>query len=159
MSEFTNQQKLHHYMGIEMNIQTWNLLSKGDRTEQDDVRMINFAHASLYHWKFSSKFEPINAQRGEWLISRVYAALGKGDKALSHANETMRFTIENEFKDFDLAYAYEAIARAYAALGNEDRFSEFYTKAKDAGKLINGSEDQKYFNDDLASKPWFGYRI
>ena len=38
-------------MGIEMNIQTWNLLEKEDRNEKDDARMINFAHASLYHWR------------------------------------------------------------------------------------------------------------
>ena len=28
MGEFTDKEKLHHYMGIEMNIQTWNLLGK-----------------------------------------------------------------------------------------------------------------------------------
>ena len=31
-------------MGIEMNIQTWNLLGKEDENEKDDARMINFAH-------------------------------------------------------------------------------------------------------------------
>ena len=33
MSEVTEEQKMHHYMGIEMNIQTWNLLGKEDRNE------------------------------------------------------------------------------------------------------------------------------
>ena len=28
MSEVTEEQKMHQYMGIEMNIQTWNLLGK-----------------------------------------------------------------------------------------------------------------------------------
>ena len=49
ISKVTEEQKMHHYMGIEMNIQTWNLLGKEDRNEQDDVRMVNFAQASLYH--------------------------------------------------------------------------------------------------------------
>ena len=35
MSEVTDKQKMHHYMGIEMNIQTWNLLGKENRNEQD----------------------------------------------------------------------------------------------------------------------------
>ena len=39
----------HHYMGIEMNNQTWSLLDKKDRSEQDDIRMINYAKAFLYH--------------------------------------------------------------------------------------------------------------
>ena len=51
------------------------------------------------------------------------------------------------------------MARSYAALKNEKSFSEFYSKAKDAGELINGSEDKKYFVDDLASKPWFRFGI
>ena len=46
MSQVTDEQKMHHYMGIEMNIQTWNLLGKENRNEQDDVRMVNFARAS-----------------------------------------------------------------------------------------------------------------
>ncbi|MBC8312117.1 MAG: hypothetical protein H8E72_07400 [Candidatus Marinimicrobia bacterium] len=159
MAAFTDEQKFHHYMGIEMNIQTWNLLGKDDRTEQDDTRMVNFAKASLYHWKLSPKFEAVNQQRGEWMISHVYAVLGKGEEALYHAKATMNLTDEHKLKDFDLAYAYEAMARAYAVLGKKDDFVEFYSKAKDAGKLINGSEDQKYFDNDFASEPWFGCKI
>ena len=60
MTEFSSEKKLHHYMGIEMNMQTWNLLGEKDRTEQDDTRMLNFAKASLYYWKSSPRFEPVN---------------------------------------------------------------------------------------------------
>ena len=48
MSKVTEEQKMHHYMGIEMNIQTWSLLGKEDRNEQDNAGMVNFAQASLY---------------------------------------------------------------------------------------------------------------
>jgi hypothetical protein len=75
MSKVTEEQKMHHYMGIEMNIQTWNLLGKEDRNEQDDVRMVNFAQASLYHWRKSYKYEPVNEQRGQWVLSHVYGVL------------------------------------------------------------------------------------
>ena len=40
-------------MAIEMNNQTWFLLEKKDRSEKDDIRMINYAKASLYHWRKS----------------------------------------------------------------------------------------------------------
>ena len=79
-------------MGIEMNIQTWRLLEKKERSEQDVLRMIMFAKASLYHWKHSPNFQPINEQRGEWMISRVFAVLGKGETALSHAEKTIELT-------------------------------------------------------------------
>ena len=55
----------HHYMGIEMNNQTWSLLDKKDRSEQDDVRMINYAKSSLYHWRKSDKYTIVNEQRGK----------------------------------------------------------------------------------------------
>ena len=92
MNDYTDDQKMHHYMGIEMNNETWNLLDKKERSGQDDLRMVMFAKASLYHWKKSPKFQHINEQRGEWMISRVFAVLGKGEKALSHAEKTMVLT-------------------------------------------------------------------
>lgn len=157
-TEFTDDQKMHHYMGIEMNIQTWNLLGKDDRNEQDDARMVNFAKASLYHWRNSPKYQPVNEQRGQWMISRVYAVLRKGDDSLTYAEETMRLTEEHDLKDFDLAYAFEALARAYAANGNKASCLEYFQKAKEAGDLIEKVEDKKYFDSDLESGPWFECR-
>ena len=155
MSEVTEEQKMHHYMGIEMNIQTWNLLGKEDRNEQDDVRMVNFAQASLYHWRKSHKYEPVNEQRGQWMLSRVYAVLGKGKEALSYANEVSRLTNEQDLIDFDLAYSYEALARANSALGNKKECAKWIEKAQEAGTLIQREEDKKYFISDLESAPWF----
>ena len=157
MGEFTDEEKFHHYMGIEMNIQTWNLLGKENRDEKDNVRMINFAKSSLYHWKKSPKFELVNEQRGHWMISHVYAVLGKGEKALETAKEAMHLTEKHRFKDFDLAYAYESLARAHAALGNKEEYQKFWYKAKEASDLIVGEEDKKIFAGDLETGPWFGY--
>ena len=156
MSEITDKQKMHHYMGIEMNIQTWNLLGKEDRNEQDDARMVNFSQASLYHWRKSHKYEPVNEQWGQWMLSHVYAVLGKGKEALSYANEASRLTKEQDLKDFDLAYSYEALAHANAALGNKKECTKWLEKAQEAGTLIQLEEDKKYFVSDLESAPWFG---
>lgn len=142
-------------MGIEMNIQTWKLLGKNDRNEQDDTRMINFAKASLFHWQYSPKFKPANEQRGQWLISHVYAILGMGEEALESAMETMRLTQQHNFKDFDLAYAYEALARAHAASGNLNEINNWIKKAEKAGELIKNKEDKKIFLGDLKADPWF----
>ena len=157
MNEFRDEEKLHHFMGIEMNIQTWNLLGKDGRNKQEDIRMLNFAKVSLYHWRKSPNFELVNEQRGQWLISRVYAVLCEGKEALSYAQETLRLTEENGFKDFDLAYGFEAMARVHAALGNKEKCKEFWKEAREAGDLISGEDDKKYFDGDLDSEPWFGY--
>ena len=156
MNEVSNEQKMHHDMGIEMNIQTWSLLEKEGRNERDDERMISFAHASLYHWRKSHKYESINEQRGQYTLSRVYAVLGDGTEALSYANETSKLTKEQDLKDFDLAYSYEALARANAALGNKKECVKWLEKAQEAGTLIQREEDKKYFISDLESAPWFG---
>ena len=155
MSKVTNEQKMHYYMGVELNIQTWNLLEKENRNKEDDVRMVNFAQASLYHWRKSHKFESVNEQRGQYTLSRVYAVLGKGKEALSYANEASRLTKEQDLKDFDLAYSYEALARANAASGNKKECVKWLEKAQEAGTLIQGEEDKKYFILDLESAPWF----
>ena len=156
MSKVTDEQKMHHYMGIEMNIQTWNLLWKEGRNEKDDARMINFAHASLFHWRRSHKYKPINEQRGQWLLSHVYAVLGKSKEALSYAKKTHRLTIEQDLKDSDRAYAYEALARANAVLGNKNESVKYLEKAGETGSLIPNEDDKKYFISDLESPPWFG---
>ncbi len=145
-------------MGIEMNIQTWNLLGTDDRNEQDDARMIHFAKASLYHWQKSPKYEPINEQRGQWMIANAYTNLGMGEKAIGYAEETLRLTEKYDFKGFDLAYAYEGMARAHAALGNKDECETWHNKAKEVGELIEGPEDKKYFMSDLEKGPWFDCR-
>ena len=144
--------KNHHYMGIEMNNQTWGLLDKKDRSEQDNIRMINFAKASLYHWRKSDKYEVVNEQRGKWLISHVYAMLDKSGETLSYAKETLKITEDNNLKDFDLAYAYESMARAYSISENKDESEEWYKKAKAAGDLIADEKDKECFILDLNSK-------
>lgn len=154
--ELTFDEKLHHYMGIEMNGQTWALLEKKDRTAEEANRMVFFAHASLYHWKKSPASEPVNSQRGEWLIARVWAVLEKGDNALAHARNCMQLTEENKLEGFDRAYAHEAMARAYAALKDQGNARHEYDLAREAGEAIPGEEDRKMFLDDLQAEPWFG---
>ena len=58
----------------------------------------------------------------------------------------------NNLKDFDLAYAYEAMARAYSIANNQNESKEWYKKAKVAGDLIVGEKDKEYFLLDLNSK-------
>ena len=76
-------------------MQTFELLDNKDRSKKDNKRMINFAKASFYHWRKSDKYGIINEQRGQWLMSHVYAKLNKSDEALSYAKETLKITEEN----------------------------------------------------------------
>lgn len=114
------------------------------------------AFTSIYHW--SKIGEPVNVQRGEWLISHVYAVLGIGKEAVRHAEKCLKLTETLKLKGFDLAYAYECSARAYAVAGDKDKFDEFFKKAQEAGEKIENADDKKLFFSDLNSEPWNGMK-
>lgn len=139
---------------VEFNNRAWSLLAKDTRTDDENEEMIHAAHASYYHW--SKIGEPVNLQRGEWLISHVYAVLQRSEPAIHHAVKCLDLTEEHKFGDFDLAYAYEAMARAHAAAGNTTEAKKYLTMARAAGDKIKREEDRKLFFADLQAGPWFG---
>ena len=147
--------EMHQSLAINLNQETWGLLEREDRTDNDDQRMITFAKGSLYHWQRSPNCRPVNHQRGEWLISHVYAVLNRGKEALFHAEICMDITMNESLIDFDLAYAYECKARAYAALDSPQKMNKCYSNAKASGEKIKKNKDKKLFFSDLYSEPWY----
>ena len=99
---------------------TWTLLEKEDRTQEDDDTMLHMAHASRHHWG-ASKPPAANIARGEWQCSRVYAVLGRPEPCLHHAQRVLDICQANGIGDFDLAFAYEALAAAEDISTDEDR--------------------------------------
>ena len=101
----------------------------------------------------------LNIQRAEWLISRAYIKLNNGSAALVHAKKCQELTNKgiSGIKDFDFAYAYEAMARAYALIGDFKNASIFYRKANESAKSIANQEDKKLFLSDFNSGNWNGF--
>ena len=128
---------------------TWDLIEKADRTQEDDARMIHMAHASRYHW--GEIGTPLNFARGDWQISRVYAILGQGENALNYAKSCLHLCADNDLGDFDLAFAYEAAARAFNVLGDSEMTEKHLALAKKAGENIAKEDDKKYFLSELES--------
>jgi hypothetical protein len=85
--------------------QTWQLLEQEGRTEEDDAQMIHTAHASRYHWGQVLTATPVHLARGEWLVSRVYAVLGRAEPALYHARRVLDLCRREDIGDFDLVLA------------------------------------------------------
>ncbi len=139
----------HKQLGAELNGLVWELLDKPDRSPVDDERMLHAAHASCYHWLEVGM--PANHARGEWLISRVYAVLGKPDPALHFARRCLEICEKHGIGDYDIAYAYEAMARAYSLARDHAQFDRFLGLARKAGDAIAGEEDKKLFLSDLSS--------
>lgn len=148
----------HYYFAMDFHRQTWDLLDKPGRTRFDDARMLDYAHASLAHWRTTGT--AVRQQRGEWLISRVFAVLGEGSSALKHAQLCHELLENNraEMEEFDFAFAYEAIARAYAVNGDRAEALKFMTRAQAAGEAIQEPEDRETFFAEFNGGDWHGVR-
>ena len=97
--------------------------------------MIHAAHASRYHWgQVGTK---ANLARGEWQVSRVYTVLGRAEPALYHAHRCLAYVEAGEggdgIEDWDLPFAYEALARAEAVGGNTAEAARYETAGARGG--------------------------
>ncbi len=133
--------------------ETWRLMEQEDRTAMDDDRMIHTAHASRYHWGQAPTATPANFARGEWQISRVYAVLQRAEPALHHARRVLEICEENKIGDWDLGFAYEAIARAYAVAGDAAQARAYTDQALAAAEEIAEEEDRDLLLADLETIP------
>jgi hypothetical protein len=127
----------------------WTLLESESRTPADNDEMIHAAHASRYLWGLVG--EPVNLARGEWQCSRVYAVLGRAEPALWHGRRCLDICDEHGIRDFDLAYAYEALARAHRIAEQLPEAEAYERLAVEAGARIADPEDREHFHADLAT--------
>jgi hypothetical protein len=123
----------------------WELMETDPRTPWENDELIHAAHASRYHW--GNVGEPANLARGEWQCSRMYTVLGRSDAALWHAQRCLEICTEQRLGDWDLAYAYEALARAHALAGEATESARFVELAR--GVEIAEDEDREHLDDDL----------
>jgi DNA-binding transcriptional MerR regulator len=132
---------------------TWTLLEKSDRTAAEDDEMIHGAHASRYHWGEVQVGERVNLARGEWQCSRVYAVLGRAEPALWHARRCLAINEANGVADWDIAAAYEAMARAHLVAGDTAQVALWKAKATAALEAIADKDDRDVIEGDLATLP------
>jgi hypothetical protein len=151
MIEMTQEKKFseeeHKKFAVALFNLTWSLLDKKDRTKEEDDKMIHAAHASRFHW--GEIGTPTHFGRGEWQISRVYSVLKRSEPALYHAKRCLEICKENNIGDFDIAFAYEAMARAHAIAGQKADCKKYWELAKTAGDQIKEKGDRDYFFSEL----------
>jgi DNA-binding transcriptional MerR regulator len=130
---------------------TWTLLEKEDRSRDEDDAMIHMAHASAHHWRQIGT--PQNVARGEWQCSRVYAVLRRAEPCLHHAQRVLDICQENDLRDFDLAFAYEALARGHAVAGDAEQARAYTEQALAAAEDIAEADDRELLLTDLETIP------
>ena len=141
-------------LGVDLYNSTWSLLEKADRTAAETDELIHRAHASRWHW---ARVGPgVNLARGEWLCSRVYATLGRGEPALWHARRSVEINeglAGDARESWDLPAAYEAMARASFAAGDPASGALWKAKATAALADITDPDDREPIAQDIATLP------
>jgi hypothetical protein len=145
------EQEAHKKFAIDLFNFTWSLIDKKDRTKEEEDKMVHAAHASRFHW--GEIGTPVHFERGEWQISRVYSVLNRPQQALYHAKRCLEICQQNNISDFDIAFAYEAMARANAVAGNKTECEKYIKLAKEAGEQIKEKGDRDVFFSDLKTVP------
>jgi hypothetical protein len=137
----------HRQLGVDLYNDTWRLLE----SRQDDDELLHQAHASAYHWLKAPECEPKHRARSEWLCSRVYAVLGRAEPALHHAQRCLELCEAHpeNIEDWDLPFAYEALARANRVAGRGVEASRYGQKARKAGEALTDAEDRENLDEAL----------
>jgi DNA-binding transcriptional MerR regulator len=141
-------------LGVDLYNSTWVLLEKADRTPAETDEMIHRAHASRWHW--ARVGADVNLARGEWLCSRVYATLGRGEPALWHARRCVEINEAlpaDARESWDLPAAYEAMARSSLVAGDSASGALWKAKATTALQDIADADDRMPIEQDLATLP------
>ena len=138
-------------LAVECFNRTWTLLERSARSPEEDDEMLHGAHASRYHW--GEVGTAANRARGEWQCSRVYAVLGRAEPALHHARRCREIceSAPDELADWDLPFAYEALARAHLLAGDAREAQGWLDRARESLAGIADEEDRALLESDLAS--------
>jgi len=143
--------QMHDSMARDLMFEARSLLERGNRTEEDNFRMLYTACAAYYHFTQASReFGP-----AEWLISRCYVEMGNGREAVRHAERCMRFADASK-NEAEIAWALEALARANAVMGDSHAAHNYFNKAKEAGTNLSNEQDRERFKTLFESGNWFG---
>lgn len=126
---------------------TWEYIDKQDRTPEENLEMIHCAHTSRYLWGLVGT--PLQFQRGEWLISKVYYLVGSGERALVHAKACHDICVQNNIGDFDITFAFESLANAYKLLGDQAKCDQYRKAAINSLDGIAKNEDRDYAASEI----------
>jgi DNA-binding transcriptional MerR regulator len=141
----------HRRLGVDLFNKTWTLMEKEGRTPEETDEMIHCAHASAYHWIHVGT--AANRARSEWQCSRMYTVLGRAEPALDHARRCLEIceASPDALEDWDLPFAYEALARAHALAGDAEESERYLAKARELSAKIADREDRELLEADLAT--------
>jgi hypothetical protein len=140
---------LHRQLAVDLFNRVWALMESDERTPKHVDELIHTAHASAYHWRQVGA--PENFARSEWQCSRVYAVLGRAEPALHHARRCVELCEQHGIGDWDLGFAYEALARAHAVAGDGAETRRWLARAQEQAGRVAEADDREHLLGDLVT--------
>lgn len=144
-------ESVQRQLAVDLFNHAWTLMDLPHPTVDQIDEMIHAAHASCFHWLHNQ--QPVNQARGHWQISRVYCHAGRPEAAEYHARRCLEIILAEKIGDWDLAFAYEACARAAAVREDWESVRRWIGEAEKAGEEIQEEENRQLLTTDLATIP------
>lgn len=143
----------HRALGAGLYNRAWELMAIEARTPRQDDELVDTAHASAWHWRHVGN--AANAARAHWLLSRVYAVLGRGEPAVHHATRAGEVLAGGGegIEDWDAPAAAEAMARALWVSGDAAGAAQWKRRAAALLSGLADAEDREQLEGDLATIP------
>ncbi|WP_227396400.1 hypothetical protein [Jeotgalibacillus aurantiacus] len=139
----------HKALAIQLFNAAWDLIDQSERTEDETLEMIRLAQTSRFHWGEAGTH--VNWSRGDWQISRAFAEAGNGEQALVYARANERIYQQYGLNDFDEAFVYEALARAYSLLNQPEEMLQAKQTAEAFANSCKNQKDTAYILEQLES--------
>ncbi len=158
--QMVEEQDLHKWFGVQLNNGVWDRI--GDSSfgptsplkEREDA--LYSAYASAYHWRNAGN--EANWARGEHLISRVATKVGEFELGKKHAQRCLTLVAAHpeSMADWDAPFGHEALARAFAGLGQASQAATERGIAIELTAAIENEGDRQVLESELKNEPWFG---
>jgi hypothetical protein len=136
---------------VELFNRSWDLLEMPDRSVDDDAEMLAAAFASAWHWRQVGTAE--NIALGDHQISKVASHVGQPALALDYARRALEAIEIGHFGDWQVAAAYEGMARACAAAGDLAGRDYWVQRCTVALGAVPDAADRSVVADQLLNLP------
>jgi tetratricopeptide (TPR) repeat protein len=127
----------------------WDFLDLQERTKEEEEQMIHLAHTSFWHWTQVEEHTPTNLSIGYWQIARVYAVVGNGGQSRYYAERCVEVSLQADIPPFYIGYGYEALARAYMVLGQNEVALDIFQKALSYAEEVVVEDSKNMLLKDL----------
>jgi DNA-binding transcriptional MerR regulator len=140
----------HRRLAVDLFNRSWRLLELPDRTAEQDDELIHVVHASCLHWREVGTAAHVS--RGENQCARAYAAVARPEPALHHAKRCLALVRAepDAHEDWDLASAFEVLARAQLAAGDRAEAERCAALAQTELSAIADPDDREIIAGQLA---------